>query len=124
VNSGGSDTVSRFGDRTLLPLDRGIIVNVKITEIVMGRKNSPGELKGVFDRFRNGELKNNSEVGVFGKFDEIPPNIGEEIPIGFKNELQTGKAYILSTLDRASPSKFEIEIEKFIRFRTDKELYD
>ncbi len=97
---------------TLLPLDRGIIVNVKITEIVMGRKNSPGELKGVFDRFRKGELKNNSEVGVFGKFDEIPPNIGEEIPIGFKNELQTGKAYILSTLDAGKPEQFEIEIEK------------
>ncbi|HOJ47734.1 MAG TPA: SpoIVB peptidase [Bacillota bacterium] len=97
---------------TLLPLDRGIIVNVKITEIVTGKKNAPGEIKGVFDRFRRGELTNNSEVGVFGILDEIPSGIGEEIPIGFKNELQTGKAYIITTLDAGRPEEFEIEIEK------------
>jgi stage IV sporulation protein B len=96
----------------LLPLDRGIIVNVKITEIVAGKKNAPGELKGVFDRFRKGELVKNSDVGVFGKFDEVPKNIGDEIPIGFKNELQTGKACIISTLDGGKPETFEIEIEK------------
>lgn len=96
----------------LLPLDRGIIVNVKITDIVMGKKNSPGELKGAFDRFRRGELKVNSEVGVFGEFDKIPKDAGEALPIGFKNELETGEAYILTTLKGEKPERFDIEIEK------------
>ncbi|PKM63193.1 MAG: SpoIVB peptidase [Firmicutes bacterium HGW-Firmicutes-21] len=96
----------------LLPLDRGIIVDVEITDIIAGKKNAPGELKGKFDRIRKGELNINCEVGVFGKFDEIPKNIENDIPIGFKEELTTGKAYIISTLDKGKPEKFEIEIEK------------
>lgn len=96
----------------LLPLDRGIIVDVTITDVVMGKKNAPGELKGKFDRVRKGELSINSDVGVFGKFDQLPANLGEAIPIAFKEELKTGKAYILTTLNGSEPQKFEIEIEK------------
>lgn len=98
----------------LLPLDRGIIVDVKITDIIMGKKNAPGELKGKFDHYRKGELNKNSDVGVFGKLDSLPDNVSNEIPIGFKEELKTGKAYIITTLDGGKPEKFEIEIEKII----------
>ncbi len=96
----------------LLPLDKGIIVDVAITDIVIGKKNSPGELKGRFDRVRKGELSVNCDAGVFGRLDEIPENIGEELPIGFREELRTGKAYIITTLDEGKPERFEIEIEK------------
>ncbi|OGO87216.1 MAG: SpoIVB peptidase [Clostridiales bacterium GWF2_36_10] len=96
----------------LLPLDRGIIVDVTITDIVMGKKNAPGELKGKFDRYRKGELNKNTEVGVFGKFDNYKSENNQEFPIGFKDELKVGKAYILTTLDNGKPEQFEIEIEK------------
>ena len=35
---------------------------------------------------------------------------GEPIPVGYKDELKSGKAYILSTLDSGSAKKYEIEI--------------
>lgn len=96
----------------LMPLEKGIIVNVEITGIVIGQKNNPGELKGKFDHYRKGELFSNTDVGVFGKFDDIPENIGKSIPIGYKNELKTGKATIYTTLGNGKPEQFEIEIEK------------
>ncbi len=96
----------------LMPLDKGIIVDVVINGIVAGKKNSPGELKGKFANYRKGELSINSEVGIFGKFDKIPENMAKSIPIGYRDELKIGKAYILTTLDTGKPGRYEIEIEK------------
>jgi len=96
----------------LLPLERGVIVDVEITDIIIGKKNAPGELKGMFDKFRKGELSKNSEVGVFGKYDELPDRLAEPVPIGFIGELKTGRAYILTALNSKEPQQYEIEIEK------------
>ncbi len=95
----------------LLPLSRGAIVDVEITDVNKSVKNDPGELKGNFDSKVIGELWENSDQGVFGRFSSFPKNANEAIPIGKNSDVHEGKAHILTTLDGHTQSKYEIEIE-------------
>ena len=96
----------------LLPLDRGAVVDVNITDIIKSEVNFPGELHGEFDRILKGELWDNTDQGVFGRFKELPKNCGEPIPVGSPEELKEGKAVIRTTLSGNEISEYEIEIEK------------
>ncbi len=96
----------------LLPLARGAVVDVSITDVVKSEHNNPGELHGSFGRKVKGELWQNCDQGVFGRFDVLPENAGKAIPIGSRNELTEGKAHILTTLSGVSVEEYEIEIEQ------------
>lgn len=95
----------------LLPLSRGAVVDVEITDVVKSAKNDPGELKGSFDSNVIGELWENSEQGVFGRFASLPKNPNGAIPVGEKSDVHEGKAHILTTLEGHNQSEYEIEIE-------------
>ena len=91
---------------------RGVVVDVEITGVEKGRKNDPGELRGSRAPFRLGLLAQNTGVGVFGSFDELPAGLGEAIPAAADSEGETGMADIISTLDVHTREQFEIEITK------------
>ncbi len=95
----------------LLPLSKGAIVDVNITDVVKSERNDPGELRGEFDRVSKGELWDNTEQGVFGRFNRLPNNASEPIPVGSKSYLKIGKAHILTTLSDGTVEKYGIEIE-------------
>ncbi len=96
---------------TLLPLSRGAVVDVEITDVIKSERNSPGELRGSFDNALIGELWDNSEQGVFGRLSEIPDTSYEPLPVAPRNELKEGKACILTTLSSGGIGEYEIEIE-------------
>lgn len=100
---------------TLLPLGRAVVVDVDITGVKKGAAGVPGELKGSFDKVQRGLIEQNTETGVYGAFDEVPEGLSDPLPVGFKEELRTGKAFIYTTLHGDAPEKFEIEIEKIYR---------
>lgn len=97
---------------TLLPLARGAVVQVDITEVVKSAPNSPGELRGDFGNAAFGELWDNSEQGVFGRLSEIPDTAYEPIPVASRDELTEGKAHILTTLSGGEIGEYEVEIER------------
>ena len=99
---------------TLLPLSRGIIVDVTITGIQKGVSGIPGELKGRFSSGRHGSLLGNSDTGVFGVFTSLPDNTSAEntVPIALKNEIRDGKATIYCTLDENGIQSYEVNIRK------------
>ncbi len=96
---------------SLLPLARGAVVDVEITDVVKSQKNSPGELNGSFGSVGVGDLWDNSEEGVFGRYKKLPEGAKEAIPIASRDELNEGKAYILTTLSDKTVKEYEIEIE-------------
>lgn len=100
---------------TLLPLGRGAIVEVEITDVVKSERNSPGELKGAFGKALVGELWDNCDEGVFGRFSEIPDTAYEPMPIAASGELKEGSAYILTTLSGNEIGRYEIEIEQIYK---------
>jgi stage IV sporulation protein B len=96
----------------LLPLERGAVVDVDITDVIRSERNDPGELRGSFDKKVKGELWENCDQGVFGRFHKLPENTQEPIPVAKGNDIEEGKAHVLTTLSGTTVEEFEIEIEK------------
>lgn len=100
----------------LLNVESGLIVNAKISDVSQGQKGTPGEIRGVFYRTDEilGEITDNNRFGIYGKLIDEKGSIKdkEKIPVGFKDEVTVGDAYILSTLEDNKIEKFDIEIQK------------
>ena len=96
----------------LMPLLRGSMVDVKITDIIKGRSGCPGELKGDFDTVKKGEITQNTEHGVYGVIDSLNAPSAEPLTIGLKDEVTLGKAEIMCELDESGVERYEIEITK------------
>ena len=94
----------------LIPIERGAVSGVSISGIVKGAVGAPGELKGYFKSGKTGSMIKNTDCGVYGVFTPCPSGI-KPLPIGLKNELREGEAYILCTLDNESGiGKYSINI--------------
>ena len=98
----------------LLPLSRGIIVDVTISGVQKGESGVPGELKGYFTSGKRGSLIGNTDAGVYGVFTALPADITEDkaIPIALKEEIHDGKATLLCTLDENGIHEYEVMIRK------------
>jgi len=96
----------------ILPLHSGEVVAVTINGIIKGQAGQPGELMGTFvSNLSVGSLLLNNQSGLFGELDSAP-NQEKAIPMGYRQEIQTGKATILTTLKGSTPKEYDIEIEK------------
>ncbi len=96
----------------VLPVMQGDVVNVKIHDIVKGTVGTPGELRGSFvSKTSCGTILLNNESGVFGQMYEAP-QYSSVVPMGLKQEIKTGKATVLTTINVSAPKEYEIEIEK------------
>jgi stage IV sporulation protein B len=100
----------------LLSVEDGLVVDARVSDIELGKRGTPGEIKGVFYRSDEvfGRIKLNNEFGIYGKIEDdyIIKNKNKSIPIGFKEEVKEGKAHILTTLENNEIEKFEILITK------------
>ncbi len=98
-----------------VPLHSGEAVSVDITEAQKGEKGIPGELKGSFDNgVTIGILEKNTSSGVFGTLTAKGDFSGDNrsYPMGRRQDVKTGKAYILSTIQGGEPKKYSAEIER------------
>ncbi len=97
----------------VMPLSNGEVVPDRITGCKRGEAGTPGELKGKFtEELPLGVLSANTETGVYGLLRSRTLYLGEEMPLAMKHEVQTGKAYIYTTVEGTQPKRYEIEIEK------------
>ena len=97
----------------LLPMQRGSVVGVTINGVIKGVSGTPGEVKGYFSSGKTGTLLENTNNGVFGVFASLPEGLpSEPIPVGGRNEIKSGKAYIYCTLDGTTPERYEIQISE------------
>lgn len=100
----------------LLNIENGKIMSAKVSAVEQGRKGNPGEIKGIFYETENvlGDIKYNTPYGIYGELrnSNIPKTKLKSIPIGLKEEVKEGKAYILTTINDNKIEKFEIEILK------------
>ena len=118
----------------LLPLRKGVVVDVTIKSITKGIVGNPGELNGYFTPGKIGSLLGNTECGVYGILSELPDiSYSKPLKIGLKNELKTGECEIFCTvndkLDKYSAQIVKIgnknaEQKNFVIKITDKRLLD
>ncbi len=99
----------------LVPMKRGSVSDVTISSVVRGAAGAPGELKGYFNAGKVGSLLGNSNCGVWGMFTELPEVEAEPMPVGTRDELEEGEAYILCTLDSGKMGQYDIQISNINR---------
>jgi len=101
--------------KKILPVDTGLLIESQVKEIREGEDGDPGEIQGIFYHADTplGALKHNCEYGVYGTtYDNIDnPIYKKPLAIGRKEQVELGKAYILTTLNNNEISRYEIEIE-------------
>lgn len=94
----------------------GDLLKSSIISVRKGEKGSPGELKGIFqdEDCPLGKINKNTQCGIFGEGNKASCKIFDHKPIevGFRDEIVTGKATILTTVDESGPKEYEIEILK------------
>ena len=107
----------------LVPMRRGSVSDVTISAVVKGRAGDPGELKGYFNAGKVGSLLGNSNCGVWGMFAKVPELHGEPLPVGLRNDIKEGDAYILCTLDSNTIGKYSVKISNINRDATGSKCY-
>lgn len=100
----------------LMPLLRASVVDVTLTDIIKGEKGIPGELKGEFGTIRKGSIYSNTELGVYGFFDEpVPCADTEPMEIALSDEVKEGTAEIYATVGTDGIKKYGIHITKLFK---------
>jgi stage IV sporulation protein B len=100
----------------IIPVSSGEAVSVEITGATKGAKGIPGELRGTFRRGGAlGSLNCNKSCGVFGTLtaEAVEELCGgaEEYTLGYCQDIKTGAAEIVTTVEGHLPSHYSIEIE-------------
>ena len=119
----------------LLPMSQGEVTGAQIESVTRARSGCAGTLNGHHcDNGCRGYVISNCQSGVFGYLDSAPVS-NAPIAVAYKQQVKTGKAQIVTTVDNGSPKYYDIEIESInyneraktknlvIRI-TDKELLD
>ena len=102
----------------LVGMRKGTVSDVTISSVVKGAAGAPGELKGHFNPGRSGALLGNSNCGVWGVFSEVPETSCEPMPIGLRDDICEGDAYILCTASGDEIQKYDIRISNIKRDAT------
>ena len=99
-----------------MKIKEGNIYNCNIVGVNKGKRGTPGELRGMFLKSGKaiGLLDKNCNVGVFGNFnaDKKAFTSNRKMKTASRNEVKTGKAQILCTINSTEPKYYDIEIVK------------
>ena len=94
-----------------LPLSKGKTGDIKLMDFSKSKKGSPGWLSGDFvNSSSTGTVLMNTDCGVFGELYSPPKVQQDEIPLGFRQEIQNGEAEIWTSIDNSGPKKYKIKI--------------
>ena len=96
---------------TVMPLKSGVAVETVISGCYKGSAGVTGELCGVFQEKTLGELYANCDAGVYGCLAEFDTS-AVSLPVATKNEVKTGYAQIISTVDDSGPHYYDVQIVK------------
>lgn len=94
-----------------LPLFQGDIVEATVSGCKKGIPGQAGELQGSFAGERIGSLLLNENDGVFGRLDQFDTAAGT-VPVALPQEVSTGSAEIISTVEENGPKHYAVKIEK------------
>lgn len=100
----------------LITIAKGDIVRTNVISIEKGTKGDPGEIKGsISNQSSIGEISKNTRFGIFGKISSITSlNINnlKEYKVASREEIKTGAAKIICSLDGETQKEYDIEIQK------------
>ena len=100
----------------LIVLERGSMYPARIEDIRKGKAGKPGELIGTVLLGKDsyvGEIKSNTPLGITGQIvgEDYQYQEREALPIGLKQEVKVGRAWVLCQLGK-KVEKYQIKIEE------------
>ena len=100
----------------LINIDSGELVTSDIVSITKAEINNPGEIRGTIANQKTiGNVEKNTQFGIYGKLENLTSlniDLNEAVPVALRNEIQTGDAKILCSLDGKGTKEYSIKIEK------------
>ena len=111
ITAGLGHGISDVDTGEILTINSGQTVTADILDITKGVKGEPGQLKGRFLNDTIGDICINNETGVFTK-NSNKTQINNIKKIALKQEIKTGDAKILTTIDGSEPKYYNCRIEK------------
>ena len=103
----------------LLDISSGEFVTTNIVSIIKGEKGNPGKIQGSVETQQTiGDVYKNTEFGVFGKVSNtsvLNEDLTKTVRVASRNEIKTGKATIMCTLEDNIKKEYEVEIEKIYK---------
>lgn len=103
---------------TILSVDRGLLYGAQVVDVRRGASGEPGELIGQFQISGDaaGVIEKNTPFGVFGALDEGMENgLFGAMPLAEPDEVKTGSAQLLTTLDDGGVRAYDCEITRCAR---------
>ncbi|MFC4388579.1 SpoIVB peptidase [Gracilibacillus marinus] len=111
--------ISDMDTRKPVEINDGSIVESNVTEIKKGENGIPGEKRATFDMNNNklGNITKNTPFGIFGTLSDIPEKNewSTPLPIGFPDQVQEGKAKILTVINGEKVEAFDVEIVNTVK---------
>ena len=103
----------------LINISSGEFITTKILNIVKGESGNPGRIQGTIDNQKNiGIISKNTKFGVYGKVDNLSSlkiDTSKEMEVALRDEIKTGKATIMCSVENDKIEEYEIEIEKIYK---------
>ena len=103
----------------LIDIASGEFVTTKILNVVKGESGNPGRIQGTVDNQKNiGTIYKNTKFGIYGRVENLSSiNIdkSKEMELALRDEIKTGKATIMCSLENGKVEEYEIEIEKIYK---------
>ena len=103
----------------LIDIASGEFVTTKILNVVKGESGNPGSIQGTVDNQKNiGTIYKNTKFGIYGRVENLSSiNIdkSKEMELALRDEINTGKASIMCSLENGKVEEYEIEIEKIYK---------
>ena len=99
----------------IIEVGNGEIIRARVASISPGRKNQPGEKRGVFINEEQiiGNIISNTPFGIFGKsYYPFENPLYSTLPVATINQVQEGKATILTVVEGEKIEEYDIEIQK------------
>ena len=106
--------ISDIDTGAIMDVFDGQIYKCSVLSIAKGMRGKAGEIKGIFVQSQNalGNVKKNTNFGIFGTVDRKLLDICKKVKIGGRNTAKAGKAKILCSLDGQNIEEFDIDIIK------------
>lgn len=100
----------------LIDISTGEFTTTNIISITKGENGNPGKIQGTIEgQSKIGIINKNTPFGVYGKLTNINSlNIdrNQKVEVALRDEIKTGKASIICTLENNVRKEYEVEIQK------------
>ena len=100
----------------LINIANGEFITTKVVSITKGEEGQPGKIQGTINNQQNiGKIYKNTNFGIYGTVDNLDSlklDASKEMEVALREEIQLGKATLLTSLDGDIVKEYKIEIEK------------